>query len=391
MILYLYNMNFVVTKDEYTLQLVNIITPHILEGFNSIYENAKKLIEKGEEKKMLKIFQKLIRTIPTWNSTLIEEETNRIRIQSKCEWINDLLKAVIKSNIILLTNTNFTLNKYEVNPEFLEIPLTQFIHRCYIESAKEIYNSPYLFYHNVKSIEKKRNQGDTINIIKNSIKEAVRKILPVKYILQKYLGEDNNNDIINFDKPFTEEHSNNIKKMVEKDLIHKTEKSLDINNLSYDTNSLKTERSKKMIKNINYDFSDKSKTNPLKYEETYQMLSDIRKKYNNGELISNIIKENNSNNDMNKIDNLIDNPIYNSNNTKDISNNNSLVQQDNKNYSISSISYKIESDQQYENVFSNMNPTSSEYKESINEKKTLSENIEHKKKKDNFFSKYSAN
>ena len=42
-------MNFIVeTKNEYTLQLVNILTPLLYEGFESIYIETRKIIKKGE-------------------------------------------------------------------------------------------------------------------------------------------------------------------------------------------------------------------------------------------------------------------------------------------------------------------------------------------------------
>ena len=47
-------MNFLVeTKNEYTIQLINILTPHLYEGFDSIYTESKKIIKKGEEKIIL--------------------------------------------------------------------------------------------------------------------------------------------------------------------------------------------------------------------------------------------------------------------------------------------------------------------------------------------------
>ena len=47
-------MNYLVdTKNEYTTQLINMISPFIYEGFTSIYNDAKKIIKKGEEKQML--------------------------------------------------------------------------------------------------------------------------------------------------------------------------------------------------------------------------------------------------------------------------------------------------------------------------------------------------
>ena len=97
-------MNFLVeTKTEYTYQLINIITPYLYEGFKSIYEEAKKISKKGEE---LKVFQTCLRRIPSWSADTIKAETKRISTDSNCsDILDDLLKAVIKANIMILTNT----------------------------------------------------------------------------------------------------------------------------------------------------------------------------------------------------------------------------------------------------------------------------------------------
>ena len=88
-------MNFIVeTKNEYTIQLVNILTPLLYEGFESIYSETRKIIKKGEEKKMLKTFQQFIKKIPTWNNNLISNETKRIISQSRCDWTSDSWRSV---------------------------------------------------------------------------------------------------------------------------------------------------------------------------------------------------------------------------------------------------------------------------------------------------------
>lgn len=211
-------MNFLVeTKNEYTIQLINILTPHIYDGFESIYTESKKIIKKGEEKKLLKAFQQFIRRIPQWNETLIENETNRVKTTSRCDFLENLLKAVIKANIVLLSNSQQTVSN-NIAKKFLDIPLKKFLHRCYIECARQFYNSPYLFYHEIKPIDKKRNQRDCYDIIKSSIKEAIRKILPVQDILNSYLGTNVDNCMVEVDKPISMIDSENLRQLVNKDL-----------------------------------------------------------------------------------------------------------------------------------------------------------------------------
>ena len=211
-------MNFLVeTKNEYTIQLVNILSPHIFEGFESIYLESRKIIKKGEENKILKAFQQFIKRIPQWNNNLIETETKRIAASSRCDFLHNLLKAVIKSNIILLTNNN--IKNEDIDKKFLDIPLSKFIHKCYIECARQFYTSPYLFFHDVKPIDKKRNQRDCNDLIKSSIKEAIRKMLPVQHILSKYLGSEIITGNVEIDKPLSQIDSENLKQLVNKELI----------------------------------------------------------------------------------------------------------------------------------------------------------------------------
>lgn len=205
-------------KKEYTITLVNIITPSIYQGIESIYKESHQL---GNQDDILKIFQGLLRRVPKWNLDLIEVEAKRILTNSKCsDWLYDLVKAVIKSNITLLSNSSFKGKKKSlINPDFYEnISFSDFIHKVYIECAREIWNNPYLFSHDYNPIDIKRNQRDAIVLIKEAIKEAIRKMLPVRHILEEYLG----NNIIDEDDDFSTSvnniQSHNIKSLLRKDL-----------------------------------------------------------------------------------------------------------------------------------------------------------------------------
>jgi hypothetical protein len=87
---------------------------------------------------------------------------------------------------MLLTNTPpEKKNKLKIN-YVIELPI--FIHNVYIESARNIFQNPFLFYHDYTSFELKKNQRDAINLIKTSVNEAIRKMLPLNLILKEFLG-----------------------------------------------------------------------------------------------------------------------------------------------------------------------------------------------------------
>ncbi len=214
-------MNYLVEiKKEYTITLVNIITPSIYQGIESIYKESERL---GSKDETLKIFQGLLRRVPKWNLDMIDTEAKRILSNSRCsEWLYDLVKAVIKSNITLLTNSCFRKKKRNtplIDPSLYEnISFSDFIHKVYIECAREIWNNPYLFSDDYNPIDIKRNQRDALHLIKDAIKEAIRKMLPVRHILKEYLGNniiENNTD---FESSINEAQSQNIKSLLKKDL-----------------------------------------------------------------------------------------------------------------------------------------------------------------------------
>ena len=421
-------MNFLVeTKNEYTIQLINILSPHIYEGFESIYNESKKIIKKGEEKKVLKAFQQFIKRIPSWNTNLIENETTRIKTASRCDFLQNLLKAVIKANIILLSNSNSnTYSKSVIEKKFLDIPLHKFIHRCYVECARQFYNSPYLFYHDIRPIERKRNQRDCYDIIKTGIKEAIRKILPVQHILDKYLGDNLMFGSAEIDKPISAAESENLKQLISQDLnsgISNNESNIIKSN--EESNILPNQLADKMTEintikdNIPYeDSSDDETINLLSeikrniiniHSEQHQVNQDMIGGDNNevnSEMVASIPitnyyseNKNNIHSELkqheeqqkireSEVNQNLDIPInsenhYSERSDKSLKNERSEIKK--RLDSESSVMY-IGKDDDYEDVFSNINDTNnSDYN-----KKTLDNKVINKKMKDAYFSRFNA-
>lgn len=263
------------TKNEYTTHLSNILTPLIFQGLQSIYNEARNIVNKdGDLNMVLKIFQSCLKSIITWNTVTIDKATNAILTSSQSyDWLNDLIKATLKSNlIVLLYNPNCNIKQTTVDPTFYKsIKTTDFIHRVYIECARELWNNPYLLYHDYPPIEIKRNQRDCMVIIKEAIKESLRKLLPVKHILQIYLNEniETNNGNDTFDKAISDVEENYLPKLINKDLNNDSDinNNNDINNNDSDinnsknilssTSSIKSKTTKK--NNINSDKSQGSR------------------------------------------------------------------------------------------------------------------------------------
>ena len=207
--MYYYERTIVEIKNEYTEMLFNILSPLIYEGIKTLYNKAVTTYEKNEGNagnnqvpNIFIIFQILLKNIPQLNNNIIEEETTRIKEASKCfEYFDDLIMAVFKSYIVLLThNTSESRSELIRKKLHKKININTFIHKCYIESAKTLYDIPELFSHKISILESKRNHKECLEIIRASIKEAIRKSLPLKSILKEY----NKNDFIDPDNQVKE-------------------------------------------------------------------------------------------------------------------------------------------------------------------------------------------
>jgi len=183
-------MNFLIeTKQEYTIHLVNSINPLIYDGIQNIYEEAKRNAKSNDE---LKIFQILLSNVPKWNPSIIDNEYQRIiRLNNLGKTIEDLLKAVIKSNITVLTNTNIEYNQELLKELNIQDDFKNFIHLVYIECARSFYNTPFLFSHRDAPIDIKRNQTEILKIIQECIKNAIRKMIPLQITIKTYLENKN--------------------------------------------------------------------------------------------------------------------------------------------------------------------------------------------------------
>ena len=115
----------VAARDEYIEQLKSIIGPLIIQGFNSIYQDSIKL---SDNKRVLYKFQELLKEIPHWNQTILQEESKRIK--KKCQYIMDIVTAIFVSNVKILASIRLKGNNDNIK---VKIPTSDlFIHSIYI-------------------------------------------------------------------------------------------------------------------------------------------------------------------------------------------------------------------------------------------------------------------
>ena len=190
-----YNINSIIeSKNEWCVRLTNILTPCMIEGIKSIFDEAYNMcIENDEESKYLMTFQNLLNNIPKWSSEVVENEKDRIIATSGCNYLEDLITCVHITQLKSLTVTRVGIKQKKVN---IDIPnLNSFIHKSYIAIARKIYVNVYLFEKDILPLQIQKNNRELEIIIKECILNSVRENIPIENILKVYLDETQETDV----------------------------------------------------------------------------------------------------------------------------------------------------------------------------------------------------
>jgi hypothetical protein len=187
-------------KNEYSLRLVTILYPLVLEGIKSILKEAWELcLTNDEEEKYLMTFQNFLSRVTKWNQTIIDEETARILAKSGCPYLEDLLTCVHITQLKILTSIRVSQKQKKIE---LDIPkLADFIHRIYIRSARKFYSNVYLFEQKILPLQYQKNMRECETICKECILNVIRDNMPVEHILRSYMDESIEEEIIEEDVP----------------------------------------------------------------------------------------------------------------------------------------------------------------------------------------------
>ena len=176
------------SRNEWSARLVTILTPLIIEGFNSIFNESIKLCENNDEmEKYLMTFQNFISRIPKWNDQIIENEYQRILEKSNCNYLGDLLSCVHVIQLKILTCVRAGKKQKNIK---IDIPtFSKFLHNIYIHVARKLYTNVYLYELNIKPLQKQKYMREYEIIVQECILTAIRETMPIEELLKAYIDE----------------------------------------------------------------------------------------------------------------------------------------------------------------------------------------------------------
>ena len=168
-------------KEEYMDHLFDLLYGPIYSEYQTIYKEVCQSRE-GIAKGVLKTFQKEVANIPVWNQLKVEEFYQNFLEKTKCMYFVELLKTIyiLSVKLVLLGLPQENRNKIQI-----KVPAPEtFLHRLLIHVARDVWKRPYLFYHQVKSVEQQNHLYQFEMIVRRKIRSVIRDTLPIDLMVQ---------------------------------------------------------------------------------------------------------------------------------------------------------------------------------------------------------------
>ncbi len=174
-------------KSEYTEQFCLFLVPALQSYFLGLIDEAKE--REKDQRRILWMFQNLLKDIPDWNQDKVIRETEKIVQSSRCDYLEELLTAVFIAHTKVLSAIRLT-NREKKKIQITVPKLEHFLHRSLSESARILWSNAYLFNEQGSSIERQKNLRQVESLLHQAVLQSIRGMLPVKNILREYLNND---------------------------------------------------------------------------------------------------------------------------------------------------------------------------------------------------------
>jgi len=176
------------SKNEWSILLMNYLTPHIIDGFRSIFNESVQICDKNDEMdKYLMTFQNLLTRIPKWNQQMIETERERIIKLCNCSYLEDLMTCVHIVQLKILSCVRVGSETKKIN---IDIPdFCTFLHNVYTNVARKLYSNIYLFEIDIPELEVQKRNREFELLVQTCVMNTIRDRIPVETLLRQYIDE----------------------------------------------------------------------------------------------------------------------------------------------------------------------------------------------------------
>lgn len=164
------------------------LVPQIVAGIQAIAQDAhNKCVASREPDKLYGTIQIALGSIAKWNENLISTECDKIKTQSGCNYMEELLNCMFITHAKLLTCIRVGNRQKRIDLACPRFPA--FIHKVYLESARRVFSNVYLFEPSTDGLTIQRNHRSLELLVRESVSKVVIDALPTETIIRAYLEE----------------------------------------------------------------------------------------------------------------------------------------------------------------------------------------------------------
>jgi hypothetical protein len=165
------------TKKEHTQYLQDVLVEPMMEEFEQLYQEVAM-----NSSQVLRDFQMKMSHIPDWNHARIEAFYANVVRKSGCRFIPDLVRSVFTTYVRIHLVSHGMGDRMSTLK--LKVPTVEnFLHKCMIACARQVWKQPYLFYHGVRSIERQYHRMQVEELFRKCILSTLRACVPMEQLL----------------------------------------------------------------------------------------------------------------------------------------------------------------------------------------------------------------
>ena len=173
-------------KREYVDHLLDLLTEPLLVQFSALYD----ALVTARKPRILEAFQEELKELSRWNVDRVREWHDAVLRRTRCTYLPDLLKAICVVCTQLHMASARSANRL---PEKIKVRVPApdvFVHHCAVEFGRHVWKRPYLFYHQVRSLERQKNIVQCERIMRRAIAVALRNALPMDDIVAQLVAAE---------------------------------------------------------------------------------------------------------------------------------------------------------------------------------------------------------
>jgi hypothetical protein len=175
-------------RDEYQAQLITHMERSIMPWLDEVFAETVSLCQLNRQPHLyLQSMQTTMEAVKDWNSVALEKEIARVR--QRCAYIADLLAHAVVVQVKLLSCGRTTDRRKNIRVE--TPPLAQFVHRTYINVARQMFVHPFLFETLTSDLERTRQRAERERLVRGCILDTIRNGLgvPTEAIMRAFMDE----------------------------------------------------------------------------------------------------------------------------------------------------------------------------------------------------------